>query len=155
MAMNQGNMQQLLMDQAVDTALNMTAQMLGLPKETVTKIVQVGLPMMAKMADENPELLKTLYAQSIKSMPESIQTFYSKLGENPQAQQALVDEFKTMVGPMTEALNREAAKQAGTTEDQAGKALATTLPAVAQALGKAATDKTEAGFGQRLKDLKA
>jgi len=37
MAMTRGNMQQVLMDQAVDMSLNMTAQMLGLPKETVTK----------------------------------------------------------------------------------------------------------------------
>lgn len=155
MSTTQGNMQQLMMDQAVDMSLNMTAQMLGLPKETVTKIVQAGLPMIAKMADENPELLKGLYAQSIKTMPEPIQAFYTKLGENPEALQALVNEFKTMVGPMTESLNREAAKQAGTTEDQAGKALAATIPAVAQALGKESTDKTEAGFGQRLKDLRA
>ena len=155
MAMNRGNVQQVLTDQAVDTALNMTAQMLGLSKETVTKIVQVGLPMMAKMADENPELLKAMYAQSTKLLPEPIQNFYTKLGENPQALQALVDEFKTMVGPMTESLNREAAKQTGTTEEQAGKALAATFPAVAQALSKDTTEKTEAGFGQRLKDLKA
>jgi hypothetical protein len=155
MSMPRGNMQQLMMDQAVDMSLNMTAQMLGLPKESVTKILQVGLPMMAKMADENPALLKALYAQSIKTMPEPIQAFYTKLSENPQAQQAMVDEFKTMVGPMTEALNREAASQAGTTEDQAGRSLAATLPAVAQALGKDSTDQTEAGFGQRLKDLRA
>ena len=62
MATTQSPMRQLLMDQAVDTALTMTAQMFGLPKETVTKIVQVGLPLMAKMADENPALLKALYA---------------------------------------------------------------------------------------------
>jgi hypothetical protein len=155
MAMTRGNMQQVLMDQAVDMSLNMTAQMLGLPKETVTKIVQVGLPMLAKMADENPELLKAMYAQSAKLLPEPIQAFYTKLAENPQAQQALVDEFKTMVGPMTEALSRETAREAGTTEDQASKALAATFPAVAQTLGKDTTEKTEAGFGQRLKDLKA
>jgi hypothetical protein len=56
-----------------------------------------------------------------------------------------------MYGPMTEALNREAASQAGTTEDQAGKDLAATFPAMAQALGKDTTDKTEARFGRRLK----
>lgn len=155
MAMNRGNMQQVLMDQSVDRSLDMTAQMLGLPKETVTKVVQAGLPMIAKMAEENPKLLQALFAQSLKSMPEPIQDFYAKLGENPQALQALVDEFKTMVGPLSESLNREAAKQAGTTDDQAGKALATTLPAVAQALGKENAEKTEAGFGQRLKDLRA
>ena len=110
MAMNRGNQpqmpaQQLMMDQAVDLSLEMTSQITGLPKETVTKIVQAGLPMMAQMAETNPELLKTMYAQSMKAMPEPIQAFYSKLADNPQAQQALADEFQTMYGPMTEALN--------------------------------------------------
>src|SRR5262245_41314833 len=130
MAMNQSGMQQLIMDQAVDMSLEMTARMTGLPKETVTKIVQVGLPVMAKMADENPELLKAMYAQTMNMMPEPIQDFYTKLGENPSAQQAMLDQFKTMVGPMTEALNREAASQAGSTEEQAGNVLATTYPAL-------------------------
>lgn len=146
-------MQRLLMDQAVDTALTMTAQMFGLPKETVTKIVQAGLPMMAKMADENPELLKSLYAQSVKLMPEPIQQFYAKLAENPEAQQAMVEEFKTMVGPMMESLKRETAQAAGTTEEQAGNVLATTYPAVAEALSTDAAARTETGFGQRLKNL--
>ena len=133
----------------------MTAQMLGLPKEAVTKILQVGLPMLAKMANENPELLKALFAQSLKMLPEPAQQFDAKLAENPEAQQKMVDEFKTMVGPMMESLSRDTAQAAGTTPEQAGKALATTYPAVAQALGKANTEKTAAGFGQRLQDLAA
>jgi hypothetical protein len=142
-----------MMDQAVAMSLNMTAQMTGLPKETVTKILQVGLPMMAKMAEENPDMLKAMYAQSVKMLPEPMQQFYTTLAENPRARQAMVDEFQTMVGPMTEALNREAASQAGATDEQAGKALATTYPAVAQALGKDNADQTEEAFGQRLKTM--
>jgi hypothetical protein len=148
-----GNMQQLMMDAAVDMSLAMTAQMFGIPKEAVTKIVQVGLPMMAKMAEENPELLQAMYAQSVKMLPEPMQAFYAKLAENPEAQAKLVADFQTMYGPMTEALNREAASQAGTTEAAAEQVLATTYPAVAQALGKDNADKTEEGFGHRLKTL--
>jgi hypothetical protein len=110
--------------------------------------------MMAKMAEENPEQLKGLYAQSVKMMPEQMQAFYAKLAENPEAQQALIDEFKTMYGPMTEAVNREAASQAGTSEADAGKVLATTMPALAQAMGKANTGGNEQGFGKWLSGLK-
>jgi len=148
-------MQQLMMDKAVDASVNMTAQMLGLSPETVTKILQVGLPMMARMADENPELLKGLYAQSAQLLPEQAQQFYARLAENPEAQQKLVDEFKATVGPMMESLNREAGQQAGTTESQAGQVLATTYPAVAQALDAQNTAKTEQGFAQRLKSMAA
>ena len=111
--------------------------------------------MMARMAEENPELLKAMYAQSAPLMPEPVQEFYAKLAENPEAQQKLVDEFKTMVGPMMDSLSRETAAQAGSTPEIAGKALATTFPAVSQALGNENTEQTEAGFGKRLKDLVA
>lgn len=40
------------------------------------------MPMMAKMADENPELLKSMYAQSVQTLPEPMQQFYAKLGES-------------------------------------------------------------------------
>jgi len=146
-------MQQLMMDKAVDASVNITAQMLGLPPETVTKILQVGLPMMARMADENPDLLKALYAQSAQLLPEQAQQFYAKLAENPEAQQKLVDEFKAMAGPMMDSLNRETAQQAGTTESHAGTVLATTYPAVAQALSAQNTARTEQGFAQQLKSM--
>lgn len=153
MAMTRGNVNQFMMDAAVDRSVAMTAQMLGIPEGTVRTILQVGLPMMARMAEENPALLKAMYTQSLQLMPESVQQFYSKLAENPQAQQKLVDEFKTMVGPMMDSLSRETAQQVGSTPELAGSALATTYPAVAQALGKENVEQTEAGFGQRLKDL--
>ncbi len=155
MAMTRGNLNQVMMDAAVDRSVAMTAQMLGIPEETVTKILQVGLPMMARMAEENPALLKAMYAQSLKLMPEPVQQFYAKLAESPEAQERLVNEFRTMVGPMMESLSREAALQAGSTPEIAGKALATAYPGVAQALGKENTEQSEAGFGQRLKDLMA
>ena len=88
-------------------------------------------------------------------MPESIQSFYSKLESDPEAQQRLVDEFKSMAGPMTESLNREAASASGIPEAQAERAMATSFPGVAQALGKETTEQTETGFRQRLKDLVA
>lgn len=155
MGTTQNTLQRVMMDSAVDTAVNMTAQMLGLPQETVTKILQVGLPMLAKMADQNPELLQALFAHSLKSMPEPVQQFYAKLAESPEAQQRMVDEFKTMVGPMMESLSRDTAQQAGTTDAKAGAALATTLPAWTQSLGKDAADQSEAGFRQRLQGLTA
>lgn len=155
MAMTRGNINQVMVDTAVDKSVTMTAQMLGIPEETVRKILQVGLPMMARMAEENPALLKAMYTQSLQLMPEPVQQFYSKLAESPAAQQKLVDEFKTMVGPMMDSLSRETALQTGSTPELAGKALATTYPAVAQALGKENAQRTEAGFGQRLKDLVA
>ena len=79
MATTQSPMRQLLMDQAVDTALTMTAQMFGLPKETVTKIVQVGLPLMAQLAETNPLLFQRLYAAAVATMPEPIQDFYARM----------------------------------------------------------------------------
>src|SRR5262245_43817217 len=159
MAMNRGNqppaqLQQMLMDQAVDMSLAMTAQLTGLPKETMTKIVTAALPMMAQMAETNPALLKAMYAQSMQMMPEPIQAFYSQLADNPQAQQALVDEFQTMYGPMADALNREAASQAGVSHDQAGQVLATAHPGLAHALGQSAPSQSEHGFAQRLQGLR-
>jgi hypothetical protein len=151
----QAAFQQLMMDAAVDTSVNMTARMLGLPPESVTKIMQVGLPMMAKMAETNPELLKTLYEQSVTLLPEPAQEFYAKLAENPEAQQKLIDNFQTMAGPMMESLNRETAREAGITEAQAGTALATTYPAVAEALATRNADKTPAGFAQQLRNMAA
>jgi hypothetical protein len=97
--------------------------------------------------------LKVLYAQSVKTLPEPIQKFSANLAEDPEAQRRVVDECKTLVGPMMEALNRGAAHEAGTTPDVAGRAMATTYPAVAQALGKENAEQTEAGFSSRLKGL--
>ena len=43
-------------------------------QETVITIVQVELPLMAKMADEHPVWLMALYAQPVKMLPEPRQS---------------------------------------------------------------------------------
>jgi hypothetical protein len=58
-----------------------------------------------------------------------------------------------MYGPMTEALNREVASQAGTTEAQAEQVLATTMPAVGQAMAKATEGTGESGMRAWLKGI--
>jgi hypothetical protein len=58
--MAHGNMPEVMRDAAVDTALTMTAKMVGLPKDTTTKIVQAGLPLMATMAAEHPQVLRAM-----------------------------------------------------------------------------------------------
>lgn len=148
-----GAMNELLMDAAVDTSLNMTARMLGIPKETVTRIVQVGMPMMARMAQENPDLFSALYAESVKMLPEPMQVFYEKLAASPEAQAKLVAEFTAMYGPMLEAINREAASQSGAGEAEASKVLATTMPAISQAMGNATEGTGEAGLMSWLRNL--
>ena len=155
MTTTQGTMQQLMTDAAVDTSVNMTARILGLSPETVTKILQIGLPMMARMAETNPEVLTALYEQSVTLLPEPVQEFYAKLAESPEAQQKLTDDFKTLAGPMMESLNRETARGAGISEEKAGAALATTYPAVAEALATRNADKTQEGFAQQLRNMAA
>jgi hypothetical protein len=146
-------MQHLMMDAAVDMSLTTTAKMLGIPKESVTRIVQAGLPMMARMAQKNPDLFSKMYAQSVAMLPEPMQAYYDKLAESPEAQARAADEFNTMYGPITEALNREAASQAGTTESQAGQVMAATMPALSQAMGRATDGSGEAGMMAWLKEL--
>jgi hypothetical protein len=155
MSTTQSNVQQVMLDQAVNTALTMTAQMFGLPKETVTRIVQVGLPMMAQMAETNPELFKRMYAATLATMPEPIQDFYTRMAENPALRQSTMDDYKATYGSMLDAVNREAARQAGTTDGQARDVLAAALPAVNQALAKSAAGRTQQDFARQLKGLRA
>ncbi len=146
-------MQRMLMDQAVDEALTMTAQMFGLPKVTVDRIVQVGLPLVAQAAETNPELLKRLYAVSRIEMPEPIPTFYARMADTPAIRQAVMDDYKGTFGGMLDAANREAAREAGTTDGQAREVLAAALPVVTQMLAAANASGTEQGFARRLGEL--
>jgi hypothetical protein len=155
MTMTQKSLQQVTTDSAVDTTLTMVAEMVGLPKETVTKIVEAGLPMMADVANGDPVVFKAMYEQSVKYLPEPTTAFYAKLGKNAKARQAMADDFKAMYGPMTETINRDAAGQASTTEAQASQVLATIMPAVVKAVGKANTNVNEMGFGRQLRNLNA
>lgn len=142
------------MDQAVALALDMTATMFGLPKETVTTIVQVGLPMIAKMAQSNPELRKRMYATSLATLPESVPDFYAHMLESRALRQATMDDYKATYGTMLDTVNREAARHAGTTDGQARDVLAAVLPAITQAVGQANEAGDEQSFAQRLREFR-
>ena len=111
MTMTQKSLQQVTTDSAVDTTLTLVADMVGLSRDTVTKIVEVGLPMMAKFANEEPMEFKAMYAQSVKYLPQPTEAFYATLGKNTKAQQAFAADFQLMYGSMTETITRDAARR--------------------------------------------
>lgn len=147
------SVQQVLMDQAVDTALSMTAQMFGLPKETVTKIVQVGLPLMAQLAEANSLLFQRLHAAAVAAMPEPIHDFYARMAADTDVRQSTMDDYKATFGAMFDSVNRNAGRQAGTTDGQAREVMAAMLPAVNQTLCGANNACDERGFALRLQGL--
>ena len=155
MTMTQKTLQHVMTDPAVDTTLTLVADMVGLSRDTVTKIVEAGLPMMANVADADPWVFKAMYAQSVKYLPPPTPAFYAKLGKNAMARRALAAEFKTMYGEQTETINRDTATQANATEKQASDVLAAIMPAVVRALGRANTNVNEMGFGRQLRNLNA
>jgi hypothetical protein len=145
--------QRLLTDDAVEQTLTLVATMVGLPRETVAKIVEAGLPMMAHVADENPYVFRAMFAQSRMSVPEPSPKVYAQLKKDPHGQQALANAFRTIFGATTDALNREAARRASATEGQAAQVLATTMPAVVKAMGTQNTQNNEMGFGLQLRKV--
>ena len=82
MTTSQKTLQHVMTDPAVDTTLTMVADMVGLTKDMVTKIVEFGLPMMANVADADPWLFKAMFAQSVRYLPQPTPAFYAKLGKN-------------------------------------------------------------------------
>lgn len=153
--MAQTTLQYVMRDTTVDTTLTLVADMVGLPKETVSKIVATGLPLMANVADGDPVVFKAMYAQSVKYLPQPTEAFYAKLGKNARAQQALADDFKGMYGRLTETIHRDTAGRASATEAQTSQVLAATMPAVVKAVGRANTNINEMGFGRQLRNLNA
>jgi hypothetical protein len=149
----QASLQYVMMNQAVDGSLEMTAKMFGLPKETVVTIVQVGLPMIARMAETYPELRSRLHAMTLATLPEPMEDFYVHMTESRVLRQAIMDDYKATYGTMLDSVNRAAARQAGTTDGQARDVLAAVLPAVTLVLGQANTSGDAQSFAQRLKDL--
>jgi hypothetical protein len=147
--------QQLMTNVAVDRSLDMTARMFGLSKERVVTIVRVALPMMAKMAETNPELLKRMYAASLATLPECVEDFYVRMTESQVVRQATMDDYKATYGTMLDVVNRAAARQASTTDGQARDVVAAALPAIIQALGQANGTRSKLGFLQQLKYLEA
>jgi len=155
MSTTQVNLQQVIADQTVDMALTMTAAMFGLPKDTVAIIIRVGLPMMAQMAETSPELLKRMYAATLTMMPEPIQEFYARMAGNQAVRQSVMDDYQAMYGSMLHAVNREASRQAGTTDGQAREVMAATLPAVSQLFAECNSAGTQEGFAHYLRTLYA
>jgi hypothetical protein len=148
-------LQSVMTDPAVDTTLTMVADMVGLPMNTVVTMVEFGLPLMAHVADADPWVFKAMYAQSVNYLPPPTQAFYTKLGKNATARQALAADFQLMYGPMAETINRDVASHASATEAQTRQVLAATMPVVVRALGKANTNVNEMGFGRQLRNLNA
>jgi hypothetical protein len=148
-------LQSVMTDPAVDTTLTMVADMVGLPMNTVVTMVEFGLPMMASVAHADPVVFKAMYARSVNYLPPPTQAFYTKLGKNATARQALAADFKLMYGPMTETINRDVASHASANEAQASQVLAAIMPAMVKALGKANTNGNEMGFGRQLRNLNA
>jgi hypothetical protein len=124
--------QQFLMDQTVDMAVTTTAQMFSLPKPTVTRIVLVGLPLMARMAESNPEVFRRLHAIILATKPDPIEDLYTQMAESTPVRQAVMDDYKARFGTLFDSANRAAAQKAGTTDGQASLVLAAVLPALSQ-----------------------
>lgn len=148
-------LQNVMADDAVDTTLTLVATMVGLPRETVANIVEAGLPMMAHLADEDPYVFKAMFAQSMKALPAPTPEYYTRLGKDLKAQQAIAAEFRTIYGPTTDALNREAGRRSNASEAQASQVLSAAMPAMVSALDKENTRKNEMGFGRQLRYLTA
>jgi hypothetical protein len=153
MTVTQKTLKHVMKDPTVDTTLTMVADTVGLTKDMATKIVEFGLPMMATVADADPWVFKAMFAQSVKYLPQPVPAFYAKLGKNAAARQALAADFQLIYGSMTETINRDTARHASATEQQAGQVLAAIMPAAVKALGKANINGNEMGFGRQLRNL--
>lgn len=151
----QTTLQFVMTDPAVDTTVTMVAKMVGLSRDMALNIVESGLPFMASVADAHPLVFKAMYAQSVKYLPPPTQVFYTQLGKSATARLALATDFQDMYGPMTETITRDTASQTNTTEAQASEVLATTMPAVVNAVGRANSRVNEMGFGRQLRNLQA
>ena len=155
LTMSQTTLQQVMADPAVDTTLTMVADMVGVTKDMASNILESGLPMLANVADGDPWVFKATFAQSIKYLAPPSSAFYTKLGTNAKARQAMAADHEAIYGPMTETITRDAAREASATEQQASQVLAATMPVAVKALGKANTNRNEMGFGRQLRNLNA
>jgi hypothetical protein len=155
LTVTQKTLKNVMTDPIVDTTLTMLADTLSLTKDMATEIVESGLPMMANVADGDPWVFKAMFAQSVKYLPQPAPAYYAKLSKNAVAWQVLAADFKLIYGPMTETINRDAARHANATEAQTSQVLAAIMPAAVKALGKANTNGNEMGFGRQLRNLNA
>lgn len=143
----------VMKNKALDMAMTKTANILGIESDTVKRIVQIGIPVIAFMANDDHKLLHALFGRSTKEEPEPLERFYDKLARDPKEQQGLVHQFKTLMGSKSDEVDKETAKGAGVTADVAGKVLSLTNPALMQALGEENETKDEKGFGNLITKL--
>lgn len=140
-------------DQHVVVALEHTASMFGLAPATVETIILVGVPQMARIAEHSPDLLARMYAASQAPLPEPLPAFYARMRQDRALRQAIMDDHKATYGAMLEAVNRAAAREAGTTDGQARDVLAAVLPAITQVMGQANDGGTRQAFLHQLTAL--
>ena len=155
MTMQQQTLQHVLTEPTVETTLTQVAVMVGLTKETVRKIVESGLPVMADVADADPWVFKAMFAQSRKPVPPPTPAYYTKLGRDATARQAQVADFQVIYGNMTNTINRDTANRTSATEEQVSQVLTASMPALLRALRIANIDANEMGFGRQLRNLNA
>ena len=153
MTMQQRTLQHVLTDPTVETTLTLVADLVGLTKETVRKIVEAGLPMMADLADADPWVFKAMYAQSRKPVPLPTPASYTRLGKDATARQALVTDFQVIYGDMTDTITQDTANRASATEKQVSQVLTASMPALLRALRIANINANEMGFGRLLRNL--
>lgn len=153
MTMQQQTLQHVLADPTVETTLTQVAAMAGLSKESVHKIVASGLPVMADVADADPGVFKAMYAQSRKPVPQPTPAYYTRLGKDATARQALVTAFQSIYGDQTDTITRHTATRASATEEQVSQVLTASMPALLRALRIANSNANEMGFGRQLRNL--
>lgn len=151
----QTTLEQVVASASKDGTLTFVATMAGLSKRAVTQIVQTGLPMMAREADDNPLIFNAMFQQTRRPFSPRSEEYYHVLKTDDPAQNTLVEAFRAIYGPLTDGFNREASRQANTTEQKAGQVLAVTMPVLVTALASLNTQRNEMGFGRLLRRLRA
>ena len=96
---------------AAEGALASTASIFGLSEGTIVTLLQVELPLLARLTGTNPELLRRLFAVSSIPLPVSSRQFYSRMVENPAVRQSAIDDFRVTFGGMVDVATREAARR--------------------------------------------
>jgi hypothetical protein len=123
------------------------------PKATVTHLVQVGLPLMARMADSNPEVFRRLHAIILATKPDPIEDLYTQMTETVPVRQAVMDDYKARFGTLFDAAHRAAAQKAGTTDGQAREVMAAVLPALSQVMERVAYGRDRDAFADVLRAI--
>jgi hypothetical protein len=152
---SQTPLEQVLASAGKDGTVASVATLVGLSPRAVTEILQVGLPLMAKEADDHPMIFKAMFKQSLRPAPDRNAAYYEALQTNGTAQQDMQAAFRAMYGPQTDVFSREASQHAKTTEQQAGQVLAVAMPVMVQSLAVLNAQRNEMGFGGLLRRLRA